>query len=73
MTKQEFLNELANLRNQYITSPKQIENLSVPKFLEAMSGFIADIEGFYQNKNQPVPEIDWQVFSDILKAASMYE
>jgi len=50
------------------------ENKTLPEYLEAMSRWIEDMEGYYQNTNQAIPQnINWKVFSDILIASSMYE
>ena len=42
--------------------------------LEAIESWTDDMEGYYENTNQPIPQnINWKIFADILMAATMYE
>ena len=50
------------------------ENTTLENYLEAMSGFVNDMNGLYINlniniKNEPM----WRVFARILQAATIYE
>ena len=51
------------------------ENKTLPDFLEALSRYTEDIQGYYDNTNQQtdadIPS--WKVFADILMGASIYE
>ncbi|WP_449243642.1 DUF7660 family protein [Chryseobacterium paludis] len=44
-------------------------------YLEAMSSYIQDIDGYYINTSQNIDleKINWKVFSDLLKGSSIYE
>jgi hypothetical protein len=75
MTKQEFIDFINILRTDFIKNKEQWENTTIEDFLEAMSRYVEDIDGYYKNTNQNIEldKIDWKVFSDILKGSSIYE
>lgn len=75
MTKKEFIQFIENLRLDFIQNKEQWENKTIEDYLEALSRYTEDINGYYKNTNQDIDlkEIDWKVFSDILKGSSMYE
>ena len=75
MTKKEFIQFIENLRLDFIQNKEQQENKTIEDYLEAISRYTEDINGYYKNTNQDIDlkEIDWKVFSDILKGSSMYE
>ncbi|WP_439480525.1 DUF7660 family protein [Chryseobacterium aquaticum] len=66
---------IENLRLDFIQNKEQWENKTIEDYLEAISRYTEDINGYYKNTNQDIDlkEIDWKVFSDILKGSSMYE
>nr|WP_317697211.1 hypothetical protein [Xylocopilactobacillus apis] len=44
------------------------------QFLEAMSSWVEDMDGYYLNTTQAVPKnINWSVLSDIIQATKVYE
>jgi hypothetical protein len=50
------------------------ENQDLPSFLEAVSAWIEDMDGFYKNKGEEIPEsVSWKAFANILYAAKRYE
>jgi hypothetical protein len=63
------------LREDYMNNPATWENKSIDDFLEAMSRYALDIQGYYDNTQQKVDASDasWKTFADILIGASMYE
>lgn len=75
MTKQEFILFTENLRTDFLQNKEQWENKTIEDYLEAISRYAEDIDGYYKNTNQDIDlkEIDWKVFSDILKGSSIYE
>lgn len=75
MTKKEFIQFIENLRLDFIQNKEQWENKTIEDYLEAISRYTEDINEYYKNTNQDIDlkEIDWKVFSDILKGSSMYE
>lgn len=53
--------------------PATWENVSLPRYLEAMAGWLQDCEGYYANQGLPFPEDGWEVMRDALQAATVYE
>ncbi len=52
----------------------QWENASLPRFLEAMSGWLDDMDGYYKNQGLSHSEISpWRTVADALAAARHYE
>ncbi|PIE40757.1 MAG: hypothetical protein CSA49_06830 [Gammaproteobacteria bacterium] len=50
------------------------ENASLSDFLEAMSSWIEDMDGYYKNQGKPFSEDQpWKLFADILYASKIYE
>lgn len=50
------------------------ENHTLEQYLEALSAWIQDMDGYYLNHGTSVPrQPTWRVIADILYAASMYE
>ncbi len=70
-----FISFVDTLRNQLISGDTTFTNVNLPDFLEALSSYTEDIQGYYDNTGQPINanEPGWKVFADILKGASMYE
>jgi len=67
----EFIKVLAQDLRQH---PDQWENADLPTYLEAMSAWVADMEGFYTNKGESPPaRPDWKTLGEILAAARVYE
>jgi hypothetical protein len=50
-------------------------NINTVDFLEALSRYTEDIQGYYDNTGQNIDATvpTWRVFADLLKGASMYE
>jgi hypothetical protein len=67
----EFIRTLAlNLREQ----PDAWENRDLSSFLEALSAWTTDMDGFFKNRGEPVPEEPaWSTFARMLFAAKVYE
>ena len=74
MTRQDFIQFIENLKTDFIEN-KEWENNTIEDYLEAISRYVEDIDGYYKNTNQTVAleKIDWKVFADILKGSSIYE
>lgn len=75
MTKQQFIEFIEHLRTDFIQNEEQRDNKTIENYLEAMSRYIRDIDGYYKNTNQNIDleKVDWKIFSDILKGSSVYE
>jgi hypothetical protein len=65
---------VAELRSDLETSGDSWENPTLDRYLEAMEAWIRDMDGYYKNSGQPVPESpSWRTLADILYAAKIYE
>lgn len=73
--RQSFIRMVNTLRQQLIDGDGAFTNTNLSDFLEALSCYAEDIQGYYDNTSQPVnaDEPGWQLFADLLKGASMYE
>lgn len=72
--KSAFLSFLNLLRDDLENDQKNWTNITLAEYLEAMSGWVEDMEGYYLNNGISIPEnVDWKVFANILVAAKMYE
>lgn len=54
MTKQEFIQFIENLRADFTENKEQWENKTIEDYLEAMSRYVEDIDGYYENTNQDI-------------------
>lgn len=70
-----FIKFIDLLYKDYLDNPDSWENKSLPDFLEALSAYTADIQGYYDNTMQNVnaDNADWKTFADIFKGATIYE
>ncbi|MCC7454629.1 MAG: hypothetical protein IT222_10715 [Crocinitomix sp.] len=73
--RQTFIKFLELLRNDLLENPERWENKSLPDFLEALSAYTNDIQGYYDNMklNINADKPDWSTFADIFRGASIYE
>ena len=74
-TRQDFISFLNELLADYKTNKDEWENKDLESFLEALSRYGEDIEGFYSATNQPVDadNASWKVFADMFMGARIYE
>jgi predicted transcriptional regulator len=67
----EFLGELAR---RVDSGSIEIDNPSASHFIEAAAGWTADLEGFFLNRGETVPEEpSWSLVASIFLAATVYE
>jgi hypothetical protein len=73
--RQSFIKFLDLLRKDFLDNPDEWENKNLDDFLEAMTRYTEDIQGYYDNTKQNVnaDQPDWQTFADISRGASIYE
>lgn len=73
--RQTFIKFLELLRNNFLDNPESWKNKTLPDFLEALSSYTEDIQGYYDNMklNVNADKPDWSTFADILKGATIYE
>lgn len=73
-SKEDFINFIELLVSNLKNNPEEWSNKTLSEYLESISSWTEDMEGYYQNNKIPIPEnIDWKVFANILIAAKMYE
>lgn len=62
------------LRNDLNMHPDDWENPTLDRFLEALSAWVRDSEGYYKGNNLPAPESpSWKNFAEMMLAAKYYE
>jgi hypothetical protein len=73
--RQTFIKFINLLRQDLMDNPESWENKKLDDFLEALSAYAEDIQGYYDNTKHNVnaDEPNWQTFADIFKGASIYE
>jgi hypothetical protein len=73
--RQTFIEFIDLLRQDFLNNPKSWENDRLDSFLEALSSYANDVQGYYDNTKQNInaDKPDWQTFADIFKGATMYE
>jgi hypothetical protein len=50
------------------------ENATLERFLEALGGYLGDLDGYFRNRGEAVPDQpDWHLVALLLLAASGYE
>ncbi|MGX5181441.1 DUF7660 family protein [Streptomyces avermitilis] len=50
------------------------ENQSLDRYLEALSAWTDDMDGYFINRGEPVPDRpDWSLIAGMLRAACFYE
>jgi hypothetical protein len=73
-TRNDLVNFLRQLSASYVNDPASWENNDLQSFLEALAAWVADMDGYYLNRNQPIPETpEWKTLAEILLAARHYE
>lgn len=73
-SREDFVAFVKALRKDLHDNPASWENSTLEHFLEALGGWVEDMDGYYVNQGKPVPQQpDWKVVGDILMAAKMYE
>ncbi|WP_323637079.1 hypothetical protein [Pectobacterium polaris] len=73
-SKNDLVKLISALARDFKENPDEWENKDLSSYLEAVSSWIEDMDGYYENTNQPLPkDTNWKIFADILVAAKIYE
>jgi len=73
-TRGDLANFVYALHSSLLQSDHIWENHTLDRYLEALSAWVHDMDGYYLNHGMPVPQQPtWRVVADTLYAASMYE
>lgn len=73
-TKRDFVKFVSALQDDLVQNPEAWENASLDRFLDALGAWIGDMDGWFLNRGEPVPEQpDWSMVASMLMAARTYE
>jgi hypothetical protein len=72
-TRDDFVAFVRDLAAASATAPEAWENLTLPRYLDALAKWVEDCEGFYGERNERVPEVAWTAVAQMLTAATVYE
>lgn len=73
-TREELSEFIVQLSRDLQNNKEDWENPDLPSFLEAMSGWVDAMDGYYKNKGEAMPrDVPWNIFANILYAAKVYE
>lgn len=74
MNRSEFLAVVRAIQNEAQQSPVPFPNDQLAPFLEALAGWVEDMDGYYRNRGElPPANVSWRVMADALRAARVYE
>ncbi len=73
-SRQDLAAFIRSMRTELLERSVTWENDDLPSFLEALSAWTDDMDGYYANRGKPVPEQpSWNTFAEMLTAARVYE
>ncbi|MEQ9770672.1 hypothetical protein ABRQ03_07355 [Pectobacterium jejuense] len=73
-SKDDLVKLISALARDFKENPDEWENNDLSSYLEAIASWIEDMDGYYDNTDQPLPkDTNWKIFADILIAAKIYE
>lgn len=65
---------LTDLLVQVEASPPTIPNSTLAEFLSGAAGWVEDLDGYFLNRGEPVPDQPtWSLVAAIFAAAAVYE
>ena len=73
--RKSFVTFLNLLSKDFSENPQEWENKRLEDFLEALSAYTEDIQGYYDNMKMDVDanQPNWKTFADIFMGARIYE
>jgi hypothetical protein len=73
-SKEQLATFVSKLHKDFVANPNEWENQDLERYLEAMSSWLVDMDGYNQNRNSETPiEPTWGTFAEVLLAAKYYE
>jgi hypothetical protein len=73
-SREDFVSFVRSLLYNLKEEPDSWENCDIGSYLEAIAGWVEDMDGYYTNQGEPVPQqLNWKVLGQILLAAKFYE
>ncbi|MGI8554126.1 MAG: DUF7660 family protein [Dehalococcoidia bacterium] len=65
---------IRTLRCSLTDNPSSWENADLMTYLDALAAWIEDMDGYFRNRGEAVPERpSWQLLAQMLSAARVYE
>lgn len=72
--RDDFVRFIQDLARSIEEKPEDWTNADLVSFLNALAAWVADMDGYYRNLGQPVPDQpNWQTLGQMLLAARVYE
>lgn len=73
--RKSFVQFLNMLHAEFLKNGNEWENNTLERFLEAMTAYAEDIQGYYDNceNGKNANTADWNTFADILRGSIVYE
>jgi len=73
-TRDDFVDFVRVLASDTRQNPTEWENDTVERYLEAIGAWVQDMNGYFINTKQPLPQhVEWRIIGQILLAAKIYE
>jgi predicted metal-binding protein len=73
-TRADLVRYLAELSESVRVGELRVENASAADLLEAASAWVDAMDGYFINRNEPIPQSpDWALVASIFSAALVYE
>jgi hypothetical protein len=73
-TRDDFVKAVRRLESDFRDASVTWNNRDLSSFLEALAGWTEDMDGYFEAQRRRTPiDADWQLFTRMLAAASVYE
>ena len=73
-TREDFVSFVYELSKDSRENTEKWPNRDLGTYLDALAAWVEDMDGYYLNQGQPVPEkLEWKIVADMLIAAKFYE
>lgn len=73
-SRDDFFEFVNALRYDLSSHPEEWQNVTLNDFLEALSAWVQDMDGYYLNNHLPVPTSpSWKNVAEMMLAAKFYE
>ncbi|MEU0837244.1 hypothetical protein ACNPQM_43800 [Streptomyces sp. NPDC056231] len=73
-TRADLVSYMGKLSQEAETASGGWQNRSLDRYLEALSAWTNDMDGYFINRGERVPDQpDWSLIADMLRAACFYE
>jgi hypothetical protein len=74
LTREDLVRYLDDLSKNVRAGEHKVENVDAAGLLQAASAWVEDMDGYFRNRDEPIPESpDWSLIASIFAAALVYE